>query len=311
MLVGDDRILQCALSLQQQQQQQQQQHATITGSSRQAGVVLLTNDKVLALKAHANTLAAASLADLQWQQAAAAAVVSRLLQLAGVGTPEQQRLVVAGAAGSSGGSSSSSTPAVAAAAVTGRSPQACRPQPHHAAPQQLQQEVSVEEGAAAAARHLQALQLALSPLVLAHLQSEFEGLWLDVVINKPPWDDVGFVEVLNKHWGTTLEVGGASVGLAAARTTAGSWQQRHVLQPPDSRCHLLCLVLLRWSCPAHNSRACQPPSSTSAAPSRRTWSGCCMSLCSSRGAGACVCVGQPVGLHFALLSCCQPHTRVW
>jgi hypothetical protein len=59
-LVGDDRILQCALSQQlKQQQQQDRQHSSpeqqlvaqgLYGGGAQSGVLLLSNDKVMQLK---------------------------------------------------------------------------------------------------------------------------------------------------------------------------------------------------------------------------------------------------------------------
>lgn len=49
-LVGDDRILQCALSHVQKQQGQQQQDQAPADRSAQSGVLLLSNDKIMQLK---------------------------------------------------------------------------------------------------------------------------------------------------------------------------------------------------------------------------------------------------------------------
>jgi hypothetical protein len=50
-LVGDDRILQCALSQQQQlHSRQQDQRGELSATRAQAGVLLLSNDKVMQLK---------------------------------------------------------------------------------------------------------------------------------------------------------------------------------------------------------------------------------------------------------------------
>jgi len=72
--------------------------------------------------------------------------------------------------------------------------------------QQRQRQV-VEEQFAAAASFLTFLRLTLSGRVLGWFQADLGEHWQDVLLHKPPWGNVQFVDVLQHHWKSTLKVG--------------------------------------------------------------------------------------------------------
>jgi hypothetical protein len=75
--------------------------------------------------------------------------------------------------------------------------------------------------AAAALHCLTQLRRALTDRVVEMFEQEYEELWLDVVCRRPPWDDMAFLQVLNKHWRSTLQV---RIEHASARpSSTGRW----------------------------------------------------------------------------------------
>lgn len=79
--------------------------------------------------------------------------------------------------------------------------------PTKAAQRQQQAEQLRAELISAASSFLTFLRLSLSDQVLGFFQADHDELWRDVLVNKPPWSDLAFVEVLRYHWGSTLKVG--------------------------------------------------------------------------------------------------------
>ena len=67
--------------------------------------------------------------------------------------------------------------------------------------------LQVAELSSAASSFLTFLRLQLSQQVLGWFQADHEELWQDVLINKPPWDDLQFVEVLLYHFNSTIKAG--------------------------------------------------------------------------------------------------------
>lgn len=72
--------------------------------------------------------------------------------------------------------------------------------------EQQQQRQVVEEQFAAAASFLTFLRLTLSDRVLGWFQADLGEHWQDVLLHKPPWGNVQFVDVLQHHWKSTLKV---------------------------------------------------------------------------------------------------------
>ncbi|WIA37324.1 hypothetical protein OEZ86_014259 [Tetradesmus obliquus] len=221
-LVADDRILQCAMHAQQQQQQQARGNAA-------AGLVLLTNDLVLQLKAKANSVPTASLKQLTGvpaaqqpqQQQQVHTVLSKLMQVAGMNPTHSSSALASPAA------ATASTAAAAAAAA------AQQPGLHQLDEQLLQQQQQQQQGsqsaadiAAAALGLIRRLRRELADKVEAVLREEFEEVWLDVVCRKPPWSDGDFLAVLHKHWRSAMQ------GHLVSSARRSSRQLEDVLDPP-------------------------------------------------------------------------------
>lgn len=72
--------------------------------------------------------------------------------------------------------------------------------------QQQQQDRTEESATSLALGHITNLRLGLSSRVIGIFKSEYDDLWLDVISSRPPWRDVDFLYVLQKHWRSTLQV---------------------------------------------------------------------------------------------------------
>lgn len=75
-------------------------------------------------------------------------------------------------------------------------------EPHH----QQQQQVDASKQREAAVSFLAFLRLSLSDTVLGWFQAELGEFWQNVLMHKPPWSDLQFVQLMNHHWNSTLKV---------------------------------------------------------------------------------------------------------
>lgn len=71
---------------------------------------------------------------------------------------------------------------------------------------QQQQQLSVAELSAAASSFLTFLRLTLASQVEGWFLEDLGEFGLDVMMYRPPWNDLQFVEVLNNHWESTVKV---------------------------------------------------------------------------------------------------------
>lgn len=75
--------------------------------------------------------------------------------------------------------------------------------------EQRRQQLAVAELSAAASSFLAFLRMQLQGQVAGWFQQDLEELWMDVLMHKPPWDNLQFVEVLEHHYNSTIKVGWA------------------------------------------------------------------------------------------------------
>lgn len=156
------------------------------------------------------------------------AALAHMLRVAGIQPPWLQAALYAASSRSSSGSPRSTAGASASsrhahtsplstaqhAAGEGHSSPKHRVHHHqhhhhgHHSSQQQHQELDKEELSAAAGSFLTFLRLSLSDQVLRWFQADHEELWLDVVVCKPPWSDVDFLQLLQHHWNSTIRVRG-------------------------------------------------------------------------------------------------------
>jgi hypothetical protein len=78
--------------------------------------------------------------------------------------------------------------------------------PKHAQGVQQQQQQDTAKQRVAALSFLTSLRLSLSDTVLGWFQDELGEFWQNVLLIKPPWNDLQFVQVMNHHWNSTLKV---------------------------------------------------------------------------------------------------------
>jgi hypothetical protein len=100
--------------------------------------------------------------------------------------------------------------------------------------------MAVAELSAAASSFLAFLRMQLQGQVTGWFQQDLQELWEDVVMHKPPWDNLQFVEVLEHHYDSSMKVcsGHAYVGIrmqasncyAALRATCTIGQDAEMLQ---------------------------------------------------------------------------------
>lgn len=69
-----------------------------------------------------------------------------------------------------------------------------------------QQQQAVGDLSAAATSFLTFLRLTLASQVEGWFRQDLEDMWTDVLLNKPPWNDVQFLEVLEHHFSSTIKV---------------------------------------------------------------------------------------------------------
>jgi hypothetical protein len=106
--------------------------------------------------------------------------------------------------------------------------------------EQRPRQMAVAELSAAASSFLAFLRMQLQGQVTGWFQQDLQELWEDVVMHKPPWDNLQFVEVLEHHYNSSMKVcsGHAYVGIrmqasncyAALRATCTIGQDAEMLQ---------------------------------------------------------------------------------
>lgn len=112
----------------------------------------------------------------------------------------------------------------------------------HRAGQQQQQQLSVAELSAAASSFLAFLRLTLASQVEGWFLEDLGEFGLDVMMHRPPWNDLQFVEVLNNHWESTVKVCAAlcpNLGLLQTQHACCAGLALRGSQGPHSRASIL------------------------------------------------------------------------